>query len=211
MAALQGKNHDSLPRDDLSLVSQKTQWSLTEKQAFPGLLQHYGRNFSRIADHIKTKSADELEQYFAHLLEVGRTDISDIADIADAQLQPKLINRAPQLNSREDEIRDGVSIADHHPTFYHPNPTIEGEKSNISHLQGLSTYPSDLVGEIKESRQSLISNNAREAKKTPYKRTPRPREKCPYCDCELHDGAVKNTLRVLMHPPGQYGSAKTIL
>ncbi len=70
-----------------SLGKRRPYWSVTEEQEFPELLEQCGRDFIKIADRLKTKTINDIDEYFIHLVSLGRTELLKVADAADAKLQ----------------------------------------------------------------------------------------------------------------------------
>ena len=65
----------------------KPYWSSVEEKEFPNLIQRYGRDYVKISDYLKTKTADDVEQHFLYLVSIGREDLSGLADAADIKLR----------------------------------------------------------------------------------------------------------------------------
>lgn len=65
----------------------KPYWSSVEEREFPNLIQRYGRDYAKISDYLKTKTADDVEQHFLYLVSIGREDLSGLADAADVKLR----------------------------------------------------------------------------------------------------------------------------
>ena len=78
-------------------------WSVPEMKLFPELLRRHGRDFARIADHLKTKTPEEVNQHFCFLSK-GDPDLSNMADIADAKLQREACSTETAIDSGNPEF-----------------------------------------------------------------------------------------------------------
>ena len=90
-------------------------WSVPEMKQFPELLQRHGRNFASIADHLKTKTPEEVNQHF-DLLSKGDAEFLSMADLADAKLQREASRTGTdvdcgdaELEIPRDDFADGIS------------------------------------------------------------------------------------------------------
>lgn len=154
---------ESLESPGIYFASPKTPyWSSTEEKEFPKLLEQYGREFIRISDYLKTKTADDVKEHFSHLLSIGRGDLSILADATDAKLQlesqpPKSIpvstDILPGISSITDRLNDSsqlganyltqplaASSADLHPEFLSGRSNDQGRATNTSN-SGASDRP----------------------------------------------------------------------
>ncbi len=187
-------------KDDFSgpnLFSSSTRvpyWSLPEEKQFPELLTRYGRDFARIADHLKTKTPKEVEQ---HLLSMGDTELSKSADDADARLQREARSTGTMTDSRDTELeipRDNIAYGNskhilqssqasnsgpYISSFGHPNPPLPP-------VQGTTN-------------QAEMNMQFGEKVGTPprKKRRPRPRVPCPYCS--VHKDGLRDEYALEKH------------
>ncbi|KAL1957121.1 hypothetical protein VTO42DRAFT_6379 [Malbranchea cinnamomea] len=60
-------------------------WSVQEKRDFPDLVSHFGKDFEAIAHFMKTKTATMVKNYFQREIDAGRTDLDELALIAEAK------------------------------------------------------------------------------------------------------------------------------
>ena len=60
-------------------------WSVAEEAELPRLVQEYGRNSSKIADCLMTKSPNDVEEHLTEVIKSGRRDLIELADAADAR------------------------------------------------------------------------------------------------------------------------------
>ena len=61
-------------------------WSKLEESELPGLLGKYGRDFMQIADFLKTKTPEDIEERFRLLVSSGRQDLAELVSFAEARL-----------------------------------------------------------------------------------------------------------------------------
>lgn len=62
-------------------------WSKAEEKEFPRLVGRCGHDYLKIADYLKSKTAEEVKSHFLHLLSNGQGDLTELAQAADARLQ----------------------------------------------------------------------------------------------------------------------------
>lgn len=62
-------------------------WSKLEESELPSLLAQYGRDFSQIADFLKTKAPSDVEEHFNLLVSSGRQDLAELVSLAEARLR----------------------------------------------------------------------------------------------------------------------------
>lgn len=177
-------------------------WSLTERKELPELLQRYGRDFDKIADYLKTKTADEVDQHFVHLLNKGKIELLEVADLADARLQKEAYTNEPSL---EPEI-----VVPETPVADRPSQVTSYGLSQLDQLSGMrpSIHPSDkrplfqtfldysdnndLQPRTQDTAQTQRNAGAEGVigQDQTKKRRPRPRAFCPHCNFHengLHD------------------------
>ena len=164
-------------------------WSSIEKKKFPELLQRFGRDFSTIADTLKTKTLEEVEQYFVQLVDTGNPEISDWIDLAEARLQ-----REASSTTKITELRDTES-GEQAPKDLAPQ--------NVSHPLQLNQLPvsgmylpqfgkpkallaptrdaSKSTGSDLESGETVLVSRGK-------KRRPPPRAQCPHCSVPKEEG-----------------------
>lgn len=156
-------------------------WSKTEEMEFPILLQRCGRDFVRIADHLKTKTVHEVGRYFLDLVESGREDLLDMAESAEVRLQQESAVAGPMTDVLDTEPEN--SGADHDkkrpPQLAQPLETLNLYQS---HLQDLSTISSahrfeHTTGAV----HSSIGNSEIPTTPKTNKRKPRQKVLCPHC------------------------------
>ena len=157
-------------------------WSQPEEMQFPELLQRYGRDFARIAGHLKTKTPQEVNQHFVHLLSMGRSEISDLADHADAAIQQKAcsIESESDTGNAELEMREPDNDA-HESSHYFLQ---SGEASNagyISSYVGNPNIPPSLMQSITKRVGHNLGPDENPDGPVRKKRRPQPRAPCPHC------------------------------
>ena len=154
-------------------------WSAPERADFPKALEKYGRNFTAIADLLKTKTADEVEQYFISVLHSGHAYLADLADTVDARLQNR-DKKMAELSPNELELsqvrdaRDNVSES-HLPVEtggpYHPLNANFGP-------EGFTQFPTNIFG---HTPYINVKSDNKPEKATVKKRKPPRRALCPHC------------------------------
>ena len=156
-------------------------WSQPEEKQFPELLHRCGRNFSKIADHLKTKTPKDVDLHFTHLLNMGNNELLDLADLADARLQEEA-----------DTIEITIGSKDVESEMQTPNNLAREDSSEIlrpSQVPSAGTYFPQ-IGNFKTlqppKRLNMDSGDNIDGPKS-KKRRPRPREQCPHCPF-LKDG-----------------------
>jgi len=128
-------------------------WSLAEDEQMPELLERYGRNHILIADHLKTKTVEEVEQHVEGLIAKGRADLASLANAADLRLQQECQSDEPGLGSDSSTPHDalGGSSGDNlgdivtpqglvslteHPAPIYIQPQAMQENTKINHPDG---------------------------------------------------------------------------
>lgn len=154
-------------------------WSQPEEKQFPDLLQRCGRDFAKIADHLKTKTPEEVDQHFTHLLSMGNNELVDSADLADARLEREADNAALTLEPRDAESQmKATDLLE-----------ISSDPSHSS--QVIITGPrisqfGDPKAPQPPKRMNMDSDENIDRPRN-KKRRPRPRALCPHCPF-LKDG-----------------------
>ncbi len=168
--------------DTISFGTHVPYWSLPEQEQFPGLLQRCGRDFLKIADHLKTKTPKEVGQHFEYLLSMGNKEILDSADLADARLQreeARSIGPMKEIGNAGSEYQAPNDLARENPW----NPLASSQPSNARpyYLQlenpKISQSP---VQEIAQPGMDVESDVGIRGPRSKIRR-PRPRVRCPHC------------------------------
>ena len=151
-------------------------WSLPEQIRFPGLIERYGRGFEEIANHLKTKTPEEVEKQFWHLVDSGDTSLQYVADLAEARIQRGLPGAEAAALSQDAELKtqapdDSYLLLESSQASPTPYPT---QFANTNPPMALFQGPSQPV------RRSLASGEHIEGP-IRKKRRPPPRAFCPYC------------------------------
>lgn len=159
----------------ISLGTRVPYWSEPEEKQFPELLQRCGRDFSKIADHLKTKTPDEVDQHFTHLLNMGNNELLDSADLADARLQREIYTNALTIKSEdaESELTAPEKLAHN----------ISSDLLQSSQVPTAGPYFSQSGHPNTSQAQKRMNMDLGENTNEPRnkKRRPRPRELCQYC------------------------------
>ena len=185
---------------DLSLQQRMPYWSSIEKKEFPELLGRYGRDYMKISEFLKSKSADDVEKYLRDPLNSGRSDLSKIADDADARLRllppsppvrpipgidisSHIKPSAQQLIIEDMQKKPGVNLDLTHnsvPVLINLNPPIESRKRRSNEIQDSENTTS---GPEKTNRPKK------------YTRRQPPRARCPHCDAQPDGFWNENSLK----------------
>ena len=148
-------------------------WSQPEEKQFPELLQRCGRDFAKIADHLKTKTPEEVDQHFTHLLNMGNNELVDSADLADARLQREADTIALTIEPGDAESQmkatNNIEIS-LDPFQSNQVPIVGPHVSQFGHPK--TPQPPKRV--YLESGENIDGPRNK-------KRRPRPRELCPHC------------------------------
>ena len=164
-------------------------WSSIEKKKFPELLQRFGRDFSKIADTLKTKTLEDVEQYFIQFMNTGNTEISDWVDGAEARLQGEASSTATTtgLRDAESEVQAPKDLA--HQNVPHPlqlsQPPVSGmylpQFGKPKNLLAPTRDASKSTGSDLESGETVLVSRGK-------KRRPPPRVQCPHCSVPKKEG-----------------------
>lgn len=177
-------------------------WSLVEEKQFPELLQRCGRDFLKIADHLKTKTVDEVDQHLVELLRSGRSDLSALADLADSRVQHECDGTGTVTKDVEDDYEgQTIDLTSSNIALNVAGPSQPLESTSLYNpqLEDLSAH-----GTLHLARENSLkrTRTAPEAATTPNesskrKRKPRPRAVCNLCSTELYDeyAVKKHVLR----------------
>ena len=167
-------------------------WSPTEEEMFPDLLRHYGTDFVKIADCLKTKTAAEVDQHLSSRLKSGKTDWQEVADLADANLKAEVhtvdsnldVREPGNINSEGPVLEEQVNSLDQEPQV---PPQQLGSSSYILQSHDLQSFDDP------RSRAEVSVSTARPASEAKRgKRKPRPKALCDLCGKELHDEYALN-------------------
>ena len=201
---LQGPSQEDKEQEDgsgrASIVSSGTRvpyWSQPEEKQFPELLQRYGRDYASIAGHLKTKTPQEVNRHLVHLLSMGKSELSDLADHADAEIQQKACSIESETGpgNSEPEMRVSDDFAHESSRYF----LQSGEASNagyISYAGNPNILPPLTQSIAKRGGQNLGHDEDRE-KPVRKKRRPQPRAPCPYCS--LHKDGLRDEWALKRH------------
>ena len=198
MEGLSEQKDDTATSNAISSGTRVPYWSRPEEEQFPELLQRYGRDFARIADHLKTKTPEDVGQHFFYLLTNGNTKFSDLAALADARLQREARSIETTTDSRDakfeiqapDDPAHGNSHHLFHPistsTAGTPFPHFEIPKKSLASVQG-ATKNAETNLEPGEKMEGPVRK----------KRRPPPRVLCP--DCPDHKNGFRDEYALKKH------------
>ena len=150
-------------------------WSQPEEKQFPELLHRCGRDFSKIADHLKTKTPEDVDQHFSHLLNMGNNELLDLADHADARLQAEADTVALTMGSKdvESEMQTPNNLASENSSDLLQPSQIPRTGPYFPQIENFKTPQPP-------KRMNMDSGDNIDGPKS-KKRRPRPREQCPHC------------------------------
>ena len=179
--------NDLASLEAMSFGTRVPYWSLSEEKQFPELLQRCGRDFSRIADHLKTKTPEEVDRYFVHLLSMGNTELSVSADLADARLQREAGSTGPTMESIDagSEMQAQNDLARENSSALWQWSQISSAGPYIPQFGNTETPYPVVQGPTKASLHVKSGENIDGL--VSKKRRPRPRAPCPDCP-EITDG-----------------------
>lgn len=167
-------------------------WSSMEEKEFPKLLTQYGRDFVKISDFLKTKTADDVEQHFSQLLSNGREDLSMLADATDVKVQldsqstqtiPASPDTSIQAPSTVDRLEDSFRMGSNRFT-----PPLAALFPSVLHSESLPGRGSDNHLSVGGNLELAPTRSDADQKDKPkrYRRPPRPAF-CEHCKDHLHD------------------------
>ena len=179
---LSDKNHEFMqPGPEVSLefpefifAGPKTPyWSSTEEREFPKLLERYGREFIKISDYLKTKTADDVEKHYRLCDEMGNLSI-----LADAEA-------ISQLESPVQTTPTSTSVLPGLPSVADINDSSQANANYLTPPLAASfpSLPPELLsGRSNDQKLATATANqgTRDGPKR-YRRRPL-RVKCPHCN-----------------------------
>ena len=180
---------DTANLDVTPLYARIPYWSLTEKKKFPELLQRFGRDFSKIADILKTKTLEDVEQYFVQLVDTGNPEVSDWINLAEARLQQETLSTATTTGPRDAESEERAQEDPPHQTVPHPLQLSQIPVSGMYLPQFGKPKPllspardaSKSTGSDLKSGETVLVSRGK-------KRRPPPRVHCPHCSVPKKEG-----------------------
>ena len=164
------------------LGKRKPYWSSAEEEAIPKLLDQYGRNLIKLADCLRTKTVDEIDQ---HLIE--NTELSNLASIADAR--PSMESRSTHSASeKEDSQSEKILLNDSSQMVQSVEPGYFQQTTNeaINHIHDSSENVNkdvDLVADPSKLQSNIESGLIIRKPEKPKRRTP-VKEFCPHCSIQ---------------------------
>ena len=175
--------------DSTPLYARIPYWSVIEKKKFPELLQRFGRDFSKIADVLKTKTLEDVEQYFVQHVNTGNPEVSDWINLAEARLQQEALSTAITTRPRDAEPEEQTQEDPPHQPVSHPLQLSQIPVSGmyLPHFgkpKPLLTPAKDAsksTGSDLESGETVLVSRGK-------KRRPPPRVHCPQCSVPKEEG-----------------------
>ena len=179
---LNGQVNDLASPNTISFGTRVPYWSLPEQKQFPELLQRCGRDFSKIADHLKTKTPEEVDQHFVYLLSMGNNELSDAADLADARLRREAGSIGPSMELRdaESEMQASNDLADENLSI----SLSSSQPASADLYPGWFADPMSIQGPMKDTTKLTETNMDSSVSihgPISKKRRPPPRALCPHC------------------------------
>lgn len=137
-------SEEAEPKDRKKAIS--SYWSITEANAFPGLLEQFGTKWTNIADHLSSKTATMVRNYFQRNSEKNLWN--EIADAADARWAAKFA-AVVGPNAGEEQAPGTLSVSASLPGTTGPISAISGAPPTpptLSAATGTATVPSVVQG-----------------------------------------------------------------
>ena len=197
------RNHEEDPSLREPLCTKRAPyWSLTEEKEFPELLRRCGRDFIKIADYLKTKTAMDVDGHFSDLIELGRKDLSEAADLADASLRAGLPSGEPTADIGGDDPKSlnfDASTKDSSVGLSTLPPNLDATGPYAAQSQGLasSSWTNPPAHAATKQSQPIPSTNRSTNELIKSKRKPPRKDHCRHCGRECHDeyAVQRHTLR----------------
>lgn len=195
---LNGQKNETASSRSVSGSTRAPYWSLPEEKQFPELLQRYGRDFTSIADHLKTKTPEEVDRHFLDLLSSGKPELSYLADLADARSQREAYTVERTINSGDYEPKIQAPSDHAHVNSQHFLPSSEALPAGPYNLYlgNTNTPPSLMQNHIQRTEPKVESCETPDGP-VRKKRRPRPRALCPYCS--LHKDGLRDEYALGKH------------
>ena len=175
------------------MVSKGPYWSVAEEAEFPRLVEQHGRNSSKIADCLMTKSPKDVEEHLTELVKFGRRDLTELADAADARTQQDVdrlkldleVEASVLANLTTNRPSDQTLSLDDSLTP-HSNETPAPFVIGLDELLNYRPQRNPTNKAAVKPKQQLTQG---EAVSTTEKRKPREKRKgfCDYCKEGFHD------------------------
>lgn len=186
-----------------SLGKRRPYWSVTEEQEFPELLEQCGRDFIKIADRLKTKTINDIDEHFMHLVSLGRTELLKVVDAADAKLQRD--SEATLPISDNGGLEPANLLSRNSSLDVRP----EGLAYTAQTMEAINPYylqQQDLFG-MRDTRFHDSSNTTSHQAKTEHgevlekpKRSIRPRRAKAFCDyCNRYKDGLRDEYALKRH------------
>ena len=185
-------------------------WSSSEKQEFPSLLRKYGRDFSAISNHLKTKTPCEVEDYFTQLIDSDRSGLLEMVEQKEAAKKAETQKSHIRPNDETSKTVDPWTEPRPMTQLPVPQPPPLNSAYMIQHLQ---SGPTDsLAGNQEEPAHGTETPTNPEATNIPetinrrpmYQRKRPNRVKCPFCNRHpngLHSQEAYEKHHDRMHKP----------
>ncbi|KAL9064799.1 MAG: hypothetical protein Q9161_008654 [Pseudevernia consocians] len=194
--SLNKQENDMASPNSISFGTRVPYWSLPEQEQFSELLRRCGRDFLKIANHLKTKTPEEVGQHFVHLLSMGKNELADLADLADARLQREactigltmgIRDVEPDIQAPNDIARqNSYLLQSSQPSNVGPYfPHVENPRTSQPWIQG-TVEPETNV----ESGKSINE---------PQSRKRRPRLRAPYPHCSSYKDGLSDEYALKRH------------
>lgn len=195
---LNGQNNETASPRPVLGSTRAPYWSLPEEKQFPELLQRYGRDFTRIADHLKTKTPEEVDRHFLELLESGKPELPYLVDLADARIQREACTIETRMDSggSELEIQAPSDLAHVNSQHFLPSSDALHAGPYNSYIGNINTPPPLVQNQMKRTEPNVESGEKPDGP-VRKKRRPRPRALCPYCS--LHKYGLRDEYALGKH------------
>ena len=142
-------------------------WSSSDTTELQKLVGQHGRNFKEIAQRLNTKTPDEIQARFQHLVQQGDQDLAELADKVELEHQRReqskkdiLRPNGPLLTGGQTDMMGwSLSPGQHQPDGHIPPPAMTLPLSSLPAAPALTTAFLSSDAEIqtpKESSPSLV-------------------------------------------------------
>ena len=174
------QDDDTTSQGHLTFGTRVPYWSLPEQTQFPELIQRYGRDFVKIADHLKTKTPKEVDEHFRHLVRTGNTDLSDLVDLAEANIQRETDTTGSTTDSSdsESEMRAPDELGSS-SMYYVPSSQLNAGPY-VPQFRESETSLTQIHGTANQSGTNLGAGEHIDGPIRKKRRAP-PKALCPYC------------------------------
>ncbi|MCJ1405748.1 hypothetical protein MMC11_008978 [Xylographa trunciseda] len=157
-------------------------WSLTEEGQFPKLIERYGRDFVKLSDSLKTKTVDEIEEHFDHLLSSGKQDFLSVVNDLDARVQFEIASNIEHVVEPLEPLSAEESQEEVGRT---EDPHLDNERSKLPQSESAENWQESdnnyLRSVFNPNKYTAIRSATEREDKPKKRRRPRQRAFCKAC------------------------------